>query len=1074
MPHRPTPWKIVLVLAIALVTVAPGSANAAPAGRAPVSHVHATARSTSVRLTWHDPGGRHFAATVVRYAKGDRAPRRPTGGMRAGRVPAGRASLTVRHLRPATHYAFALFAYYGSGRYGRRVVVRAVTAPDAVRLVQPFDHHSYVAVTWRAPRASTYAAAVVRYAAGRRAPSSPAAGTGVRLAAGHATEARLANLQPRTAYSVSVWLRDRRHQFSPVATTHFTTLGAVATPSGVVSGTVTDRSAHPLKDVDVELSDWTTGRAFSTTTGADGAYRFTVAAGEYGLAFNGTDATGGTTDATGYLADGRTVVVRPHATRTEDAALEAGAAVSGRVTDPAGHPLHGVAVYANRPNTYVESDSFSVVFGFDLSRAARTAADGTFVLRGLPAEAQQPCYDTSTVPPSGGDFDAVGYAGRCMPGTVAVTAGTVRTLAPMALVPGSGGTVSGTVTDSAGRPAAHAIVEISGHDSPGVGTAYTDASGRYRIGSLPPGRYDVCVDPGTVPIAAAATGDTLTCRFAVADVHPGGIVTVDLRLQPGAAAAGRLIGPGGYPVVGAQVYLREAGGENGGSAITDGGGQYEVKNLAPGRYTACFDPTFASVRGAATGVRGDCFGGGEVFEVRRGVVRLGIDANLRVGGAVSGTVVSGDAAHAPVAGAEVTAERVDGDGGAFSWAMADDHGHYTITGLPTGRYEICAMRMELFDGGAETCRSAVRVTAGRTTGNADVTLSAAGSLTVAVQDADGHPVSGVDAVVVTSCGPDSDCNPLPLFAPTKEVGIAASAMTGADGTVTFSELPPTLGTRANYAVCVFTFYGATTAGEPSGGYLDDCTTTGTFGLKMRTGPNPLVAFTLQPATAVAGQVTDAGGHPLAGVRIQVSESSSTDFGDSGFQFPTPFGPPSGPGDEVITDADGRYLVLGVQPGSRTVCFDTTEAVDATGAATPAGFLDQCVGGDPGGTDDATPVTVPAVGPLDLGTFRLTPGAAIAGRVLSAATGRPLPEAEVIVFDDLGEAVAVVVTDRTGAYRADRLLADDDVVCFWAEGYRLQCYDGVAWSGGPLPAAATRVTAAPGVVRVLKDARLKRG
>ena len=136
------------------------------------------------------------------------------------------------------------------------------------------------------------------------------------------------------ASSTSPRCRPVRAAYSPsAATDHLAHL----------RGTVTDRDGHPLSGTDVYVYSQS-GRSRHVRTAANGSYAVDLAPGpSYVLA--GGRGHGGNSDATGYVAAQKHVRVAAGETRKSvDFSLYRGGAITGKVTDRAGHPLAGVIV----------------------------------------------------------------------------------------------------------------------------------------------------------------------------------------------------------------------------------------------------------------------------------------------------------------------------------------------------------------------------------------------------------------------------------------------------------------------------------------------------------------------------------------------------------------------------------------------------------------------------------------------------------------------------------------------------------------------------------------------------------
>jgi hypothetical protein len=891
----------------------------------------------------------------------------------------------------------------------------------------------------------------------------------------------LPKLYSDVTYSVAIWTRDSAKHYSTVATTTFVTRGAVA-PSGRISGTVTDHDGAPLHGVVVDANDYLNATDRSTTTDGSGHYSLTVPAGPYYVGFDGSTATGGASDPTGYLGDSReTSVTAGHTVTGFDAKLDAGAAVSGRVTDAAGHPLAGVTPFAQSISSYVDLDS-SGFFGTSTyaggSAAATTADDGTFTVKGLPRYPMRFCFDTSGRV-TGGDASTGGYTQQCTHRAVVPSVGSTRALADIVLPPASGGAVAGRIVDHAGAPVAGAPVSVQSHGSDAFASGFTRsaADGTYVVPALPAGSYDVCVYGFDMSFASTDVGDATTCSSHPVTVTANATTTADLRLTRGGAVSGKLTGPNGAPLAHVGVTIQPASGnDTGGYANTDSSGHFVAKGIVPGSYTVCFDATAASGAGLPTGAASSCYRHNQHIVVKAGLTRLGIDAKLGTAGAISGRVTNDRSPAQGLAGAMVEIESTtDPFGDTGGWGQADGQGRYTATGLPAGSYTVCFDYSDFTSRDVTGCYGGgagkkVTVHAGSTTSSVNATLSLGGSITVHVQDADGHPVAGVDATALGTCGNEDSCGSQPLFSATTEVAVDASDITDADGNVTLTNLEP-----GKYAVCLFAYYGATTTDSAATGYADSCGPGTTLDVVVTNHGTTPVTRTLSEGGEVTGRITDADGHPLAGVEVDISNSATTDY-DNGFddlgltpdqiQF-------AGPRGDAVTAADGTYTVHGVTPGAQTVCV---LADQATGGSSAAGYLDQCVGGQPSG-DTGTKVDV-AAGQVTSGVdVSLTAGAGVSGTV-KTTTGRPLVDVSVIVFSATGDPLDDGgITSASGRYAISRLPAGTERICFSANdpSYRSQCFQNVAWSGDPenVPAGATPVVTMPGTMVSGIDAKLSR-
>ncbi|HVR98468.1 MAG TPA: carboxypeptidase regulatory-like domain-containing protein, partial [Thermoanaerobaculia bacterium] len=222
------------------------------------------------------------------------------------------------------------------------------------------------------------------------------------------------------------------------------------------------------------------------------------------------------------------------------------------------------------------------------------------------------------------------------------------------------------------------------------------------------------VSPGFVELRAQAPRRQ-SGRIEGLEVKPGGALTgVDIVLAPGASIAGRVLGPDGQPIPGAQVSLAETtqsmmsfaffGGPNG----TDGEGRYRLDGVAPGPRTL-----EARAEGYLRAVR-DVDVAGEME---------GVDFTLQKGLEISGRVV--DDAGAPIPGATVMLFTGRGSFNAQPLSSGAD-GSFRIGGVPDGTYSLAARK----DGYSLSRDEALTVTvAGASVSGVELKLMTGGSIT---------------------------------------------------------------------------------------------------------------------------------------------------------------------------------------------------------------------------------------------------------------------------------------------------------------------------------------------------------
>jgi len=327
-------------------------------------------------------------------------------------------------------------------------------------------------------------------------------------------------------------------------------------------------SGAPIGDATVDLADETGGPARKARTRPDGGFVF----GGLGTGLYALRAVRG--DLVSPIARG--VQVGREGTRAPlRLALEPGQKISGRVVEDGGNGLRGVEV---------RGEVAALAAGEDpLAALARTDASAGFSIGPfLPGS-----YRLTAARP--------GYVLRRAP-TIDLAA-TVARPPPVVLELLRGAHVIGRVLDARGAPvaAAHIRCVASAMDDLTVGTgplplaaeaaalpsgagralgstrvALADASGRFVVDDLIPGRY-------RVEVAHAGLEPLRTDEFVVAPGERRDLGTLSLRL--GFPVEGRVVDDNGSPIEGARVLIGgSAAGEPapGFYALTDSGGRFSI------------------------------------------------------------------------------------------------------------------------------------------------------------------------------------------------------------------------------------------------------------------------------------------------------------------------------------------------------------------------------------------------------------------------------------------------------------------------------------------------------------------
>lgn len=224
--------------------------------------------------------------------------------------------------------------------------------------------------------------------------------------------------------------------------------------------------------------------------------------------------------------------------------------VEGRVVDAAGAGAPGVSVSLTAPEPPYER------------RSDGTDADGRFEIQAvLPARYRVAAES--------------GPRGRGVLKTVDVTRVDVRGLT---LKLGAAATVAGTVSRPDGKPAAGAIVRLtgSGRRGPGSKPVIAGADGTFRIVGAGPEKYAVVADGGDGGIA----------REEIGLLVEGEEKTVALRLAAGGSIRGTTKFQDGSPARAIAIAVTGQGeGLPYRATISDEAGAFSAGGLAPGTYT---------------------------------------------------------------------------------------------------------------------------------------------------------------------------------------------------------------------------------------------------------------------------------------------------------------------------------------------------------------------------------------------------------------------------------------------------------------------------------------------------------
>ena len=502
------------------------------------------------------------------------------------------------------------------------------------------------------------------------------------------------------------------------------TLAPVQT--GSVSGSVVDAAGKGIAGAVVVLSPTapTTGGSPIVLPPGRELFAITDASGNYSIDKVPTGTYTATAFKVGYqkatsasfaVTQGKNIAIPPITLTTVPAPVFG--SVTGSVTDTAGKPLAGAfVVISPAPSTTGGSGGTTKPGMPPLpTQVAVTDKNGQYTF----AKVRTGSYVVTAF--------ARGYQkATSAPFTVAQGSNTAPTLALTALPTPAFGTVTGLVTDSAGKPLAGAFVEISpastttggtsGTKLPGppphIRVAITDKNGQYTFNDVPTGTY-------TVSAIAKGYQKATSAPFTVAkgsNTAPTLALTA-LPTPDVGSVTGKVTDSKGNALAGAFVALSPAPANTPGTttvpfplppvrvAKTDQNGQYTFDNVPTGTYTVT---AFADGYQKATSAP---------FTVANGsntAPTLALAAlPTPVFGSVTGKVT--DSSGKPLAGAYVaispagspkpeagaTASPINFPPVPVQFVKTDANGQYTFDKVAAGSYVVTA-----FDPGYQPATSA--------------------------------------------------------------------------------------------------------------------------------------------------------------------------------------------------------------------------------------------------------------------------------------------------------------------------------------------------------------------------------
>jgi protocatechuate 3,4-dioxygenase beta subunit len=463
------------------------------------------------------------------------------------------------------------------------------------------------------------------------------------------------------------------------------------------------------------------------------------------------------------LADGAVLAI--------EVSLEPGAVLAGAVLlQPAGTPVPGARVTLHLPDLLL----------FEGSRTAVADSTGSYRFEGLPsgkgvvfahaAGAATAGAVRGGIPPAlfiGGEGDSTL--------AVAIAEGPAETRRDLPVV--ATGSVAGRVLGPGGIPVAGARVEVrgsSGFDGPlsapsdlPPSPVRTAEDGTFRVDGVPPadGLVASAGREGRVP------GTSEPFALAAGAVVEG----IEIRLTEGGTLLGRVTGPDGSPVSGAEVSADRRAGRRGVGVDLDS--DRETLSDAQGNWRIAVFPAGQ----ASLEIRAEGF-------VRRTLEGIAVedggetraDASLEAGSEIGGTVR--DASGAPAAGVRVSARNEDRrppSGVRSASGTTGSDGTFRIRGLPPASWTLTT---------ASPRHPPVTVPSVASGAPAlEIRLPAPVSIRGRVLDSEGNGLAGVRVIAVAASGGEGRFEVLNLAPGTYRLevrgspGLATARLEGVEG-----------------------------------------------------------------------------------------------------------------------------------------------------------------------------------------------------------------------------------------------------------------------------------------------------
>ena len=343
--------------------------------------------------------------------------------------------------------------------------------------------------------------------------------------------------------------------------------------------------------------------------------------------------------------------------------------IAGRVTDPEGHGIGGIQVTAyildgDYVSAYTSSDGYYLIITRPGEYMVYFQERGIYAGEWYNDKAEEEDADLVMV-------DSVDQ----------ITTGIDAQLA----IIDDGGAISGRVTGPDGQDLGVYTVYVYDQSNNEIASAPTDAGGFYEVAPLAAGTYLV-----RFPSANGLKEQWYNGKadFETADGVAVTIGQTTTGINAQLAALGRIQGRvadhRGVALPGIQVSAYAPDGNQLDTAETDPQGNYEITSLPEGTCKVKFSDTNHNIYIEEYYNDKKDFAGADLVTVHEGQTTQNIDAQLSLGGSITGQVTNeqGDWLQ------DIAISIVDGDGTTIRNAWTDELGIYEATGLAAGNFKV--------------------------------------------------------------------------------------------------------------------------------------------------------------------------------------------------------------------------------------------------------------------------------------------------------------------------------------------------------------------------------------------------